>query len=65
MVEVELKEGPDLSAPPLHLFPLGLTPLELDLETFWKDQLLIQVRTLLLFLLRFITLYEYFNSCSS
>jgi hypothetical protein len=43
MVEVELKEGPDLSAPPLHLLPLELTPLEPDLETFWKDQLLIQV----------------------
>jgi hypothetical protein len=28
-----LKEGPDLSVSPLHILPLGSTPLELDPET--------------------------------
>jgi cytochrome c biogenesis factor len=28
---------------PLHLLPLGSTPLEPDPETLWKDRLLIQV----------------------
>jgi hypothetical protein len=28
---------------PLHLQPLGSTPLEPDPETLWKDQLFIQV----------------------
>jgi hypothetical protein len=32
-----------VSVPPLHLLPLGSTPLEPDLETLWKNQLLIQV----------------------
>jgi hypothetical protein len=48
VVEVELKEGPDLSTPPLHLLPLGSTPLEPDLETFWKDQLFIQVSNIVI-----------------
>jgi hypothetical protein len=28
---------------PLHLLPLGSSPLEPDPETLWKDRLLIQV----------------------
>jgi hypothetical protein len=32
-----------MSVSPLHLLPLGSTPLEPDTETLWKDQLLIQV----------------------
>jgi hypothetical protein len=28
---------------PLHLLPLGSTPLEPDHETLWKDRLIIQV----------------------
>jgi hypothetical protein len=28
---------------PLHLLPLGSTPLEPDPDTLWKDRLLIQV----------------------
>jgi hypothetical protein len=55
VVEAKLKEGPDLSMSPLHLLPLGSTPLVPDPETLWKDRLLIQVSNSLLFL-RFITL---------
>jgi hypothetical protein len=33
VVEVKLMEGPDLSVSPLHLLPLGSTPLKPDLET--------------------------------
>jgi hypothetical protein len=32
-----------MSVSPLHLLPLGSTPLESDPETLWKDRLLIQV----------------------
>jgi hypothetical protein len=57
-VEAKLKEGPDLSVSPLHLLPLGSTPLERDPETLWKDRLLIQVSNIffILLFLRFITL---------
>jgi hypothetical protein len=44
VVEAKLKEGPDMSVSPLHLLPLGSTPLDPDPETLWKDRLLIQVR---------------------
>jgi hypothetical protein len=43
-----LKEGPDLSVSPLHLLPLGSTPLEPDLETLWRYRLLIQVSIIVL-----------------
>jgi hypothetical protein len=33
VVEAKLKEGPDMSVSPLHLLPLGSTPLEPDPET--------------------------------
>jgi hypothetical protein len=46
-----LKEGPDLLVPPLHLLPLGSTPLEPDLETLWKDQLLLQVSNIVIIVL--------------
>jgi hypothetical protein len=36
---------------PLHLLPLGSTPLELDPETLWNDQLLIQVRNIVFIVL--------------
>jgi hypothetical protein len=36
---------------PLHLLPLGLTPLEPDPETLWKDQLLIQVSNIVFIVL--------------
>jgi hypothetical protein len=48
---VKLKEGPDLSVSPFHLLPLGSTPLEPDLETFWKDRLLIQVSNIVFIVL--------------
>jgi hypothetical protein len=32
-----------MSVSPLHLLPLGSTPLEPDPETLWEDRLLIQV----------------------
>jgi hypothetical protein len=32
-----------MSVSPLHLLPLGSTPLEHDPETLWKARLLIQV----------------------
>jgi hypothetical protein len=38
-----LKEGLDRSVSPLHLLPLGSTPLEPNPETLWKERLLIQV----------------------
>jgi hypothetical protein len=37
--------------PPLHLLPQGSTPLERDLETLWKDQLLIQVSNIFIIVL--------------
>jgi hypothetical protein len=43
VVEMKMKEVLDLSMSPLHLLPLGSTPLEPDPETFWKHRLLIQV----------------------
>jgi hypothetical protein len=48
---VKLKEGPDLSVPPLHLLPLGSTPLEPDPETLWKDRLLLQVSNIVFIVL--------------
>jgi hypothetical protein len=48
---VKLKEGPDLSVSPLHLLPLGSTPLEPDPETLWKDRLLIQVSNIVFIVL--------------
>jgi hypothetical protein len=36
---------------PLHLLPLGSTPLEPDPETLWKDQLLIQVSNIVFMVL--------------
>jgi hypothetical protein len=46
-----MKEGPDLSVSPLHLLPLGSTPLEPGPETLWKDRLLIQVRNIVFIVL--------------
>jgi hypothetical protein len=46
-----MKEGPDMSVSPLHLLPLGSTPLEPDPETLWKDRLLIQVSNIVLVVL--------------
>ena len=46
-----MKEGPDLSVSPLHLLPLGSTPLEPDLENLWRDQLLIQVSNIVIIVL--------------
>jgi hypothetical protein len=40
-----------MSVSPLHLLPLGLTPLEPDPETLWKDQLLIQVSNIIFIIL--------------
>jgi hypothetical protein len=40
-----------MSVSPLHLLPLGSTPLELDPETLWNDQLLIQVRNIVFIVL--------------
>jgi hypothetical protein len=51
VVEVKLKEGPYLSVSPLHLLPLGSTPLEPDPETLWKDRLLIQVSNIVFIVL--------------
>jgi hypothetical protein len=51
VVEAKLKEGPDMSVSPLHLLPLGSTPLEPDPETLWKDRLLIQVSNIVLIVL--------------
>jgi hypothetical protein len=48
---VKLKEGPDLSVSPLHLLPLGSTPLEPDPENLWKDRLLIQVSNIVFIVL--------------
>jgi hypothetical protein len=48
---VKLKEGPDMLVSPLHLLPLGLTPLEPDPETLWKDRLLIQVSNIVFIVL--------------
>ena len=36
---------------PLHLLPLGSTPLEPDPETLWKDRLLIQVSNIVIIVL--------------
>jgi hypothetical protein len=36
---------------PLHLLPLGSTPLEPDPETLWKDLLLIQVSNIVFIVL--------------
>jgi hypothetical protein len=36
---------------PLHLLPLGSTPLEPDPETMWKDRLLIQVSNIVFIVL--------------
>jgi hypothetical protein len=36
---------------PLHLLPLGSTPLVPDPETLWKDQLLIQVSNIVFIVL--------------
>jgi hypothetical protein len=36
---------------PLHLLPLGSTPLEHDPETLWKDQLLIHVSNIVFIVL--------------
>jgi hypothetical protein len=36
---------------PLHLLPLGSTPLEPNLETLWKDRILIQVSNIVLIVL--------------
>jgi hypothetical protein len=36
---------------PLHLLPLGSTPLEPDPETLWKDQLFIQVSNIVFIVL--------------
>jgi hypothetical protein len=46
-----MKEGPNLSVSPLHLLPLGSTPLEPDPETFWKGRLLIQVSNIVFIVL--------------
>jgi hypothetical protein len=46
-----VKEGPDMSVSPLHLLPLGSTPLEPDPETSRKDRLLIQVRNIVFIVL--------------
>jgi hypothetical protein len=51
VVEAKLKEGPDLSLSPLHLLPMGSTPLEPDPETLWKDRLLIQVSNIVFIVL--------------
>jgi hypothetical protein len=51
VVEAKLKEGMDLSVSPLHLLPLGSTPLEPDPETLWKDRLLIQVSNIVFIVL--------------
>jgi hypothetical protein len=40
-----------MSVSPLHLLPLGSTPLEPDPETLWKDRLLIQVSNIVLIVL--------------
>jgi hypothetical protein len=48
---VKLKEGQDLLVSPLHILPLGSTPLEPDPETLWKDQLLIQVSSIVFIVL--------------
>jgi hypothetical protein len=36
---------------PLHLLPLGSTPLEPDPKTLWKDRLLIQVSNIVFIVL--------------
>jgi hypothetical protein len=51
VVEAKLKEGADLSESPLHLLPLGSTPLEPDPKTLWKDRLLIQVSNIIFIVL--------------
>jgi hypothetical protein len=33
----------DLSVSPLHLLPLGSTPLEPDPETLWKDRIQVSI----------------------
>jgi hypothetical protein len=40
-----------MSVSPLHLLPLGSTPLEPDPETLWKDQLVIQVNNIVFIVL--------------
>jgi hypothetical protein len=61
VVGAKLKEGPDLSVSPLHLLPLGSTPLKPDSETLWKDRCLIQVSNIVFIVL---TVHNslYFNS---
>jgi hypothetical protein len=36
---------------PLHLLPLGSTPLEPDVETLWRDRLFIQVSNIVFIVL--------------
>jgi hypothetical protein len=48
---VKLKEGPNLSVSPLHLLPLGSTPLEPNAETLWKDRIIIQVSNIVFIVL--------------
>jgi hypothetical protein len=40
-----------MSVSPLHVLPLGSTPLEPDPETLWKDRLLIQVSNIVFIVL--------------
>jgi hypothetical protein len=40
-----------MSVSPLHLLPLGSTPLQPDPETLWKDQLVIQVNNIVFIVL--------------
>jgi hypothetical protein len=54
-----------MSVSPLHLLPLGSTPLESDPETLWKDRFLIQVSNIVFIVLTDLKSFEYFNSCSS
>ena len=44
---------------PLHLLPLGSTPLEPDPETLWKDRLLIQVSIIVFIIL---TVHNYLST---
>jgi hypothetical protein len=40
-----------MSVSPFHVLPLGLTPLEPDPKTLWKDRLLIQVSNIVFIVL--------------
>jgi hypothetical protein len=65
VVEAKLKEGPDMSVSPLHLLPLGSTPLELDPETLRERSTSFSSEQHCLYCSYTHNSFEYFNFCSS